>query len=301
MSKKNLPGILSPTDRREWKNLIKTRQDTMLTALESQIGINVDNIIAQLRSEAGVELTVAQLDQLVKNTDNQIKDELNKHLVQIRMQVEIKADELSDDFDQRERDMKQRHKNEWDELSKLRKEEEQKLKDVLKTAEEDIARNHLTELVQKKAEYVRSRNTVSELEMKITAQAQSQVNLMSRSRDRLINLITDAANRAVEKLMLATTADEAKELLETIPTVQEAIQSIQTADGLNNMFKRLAQPCLPPPPPASSQVTRSPLTSDLHVDADGTDSIEGEVIDVEIPTTADSLNFRRANGSPAFR
>jgi hypothetical protein len=75
--------------------------------------------------------------------------------------------------------------------------------------------------------------------------------MVKQSKGRLKSLIMDAGSRAQEQLMSMTTVEEAAALVEKIPTVAEAIELVQSQDGIQRFYHRLNPdrfPALPPPP-----------------------------------------------------
>ena len=239
MAKNVDPDVLMPAERRDWKALIQRRVATMLGALDEQLGGTVDAIIAELRLQHNVTLNESELGDLVKNLDEQIKSEIVKYLNDERSRIEMAVEQTGDEYDLKEREMKARHKREWEDTQRERKERLENLKAQMRQAEEKVAKEHTTELLNKKRDYQSQLIKVREIEKLITVEAQNRLAIMKRSKGRLVNLITDAGNRAFEQLMLIDTRTQAKDLLESIPTIQEAVDLCRSADGLNQLMQRL--------------------------------------------------------------
>lgn len=233
------PDFLAPADRKEFKVAISRRRDTMLTGLDDQLAGNVDQIIAQLREVNEITLTEEQLSDLIEGCDEQIRGELQKHLADEKRRVQVSIEEANDSLDQQEREMKARHKMEWEGLKKMREAKIEELRNQLRTAEERVAREHTAEILDKKKEYQRKKVQVKEMETKIAAEAQSRVLMIQRNKGKLINLINDGANRSLEELITITSRKRAIELLNQVPTVAEAVELCSTADGIMDLFKRL--------------------------------------------------------------
>lgn len=271
-------NLLAPAEKREWKSLIVRRQETMLAALDDQLGGSIDSIIAELRIQRGITLTEGELQELVEAVDEQIKAEIAKHLGDEKRRLEIDIETTNDDYDTKEREMKQRHKQEWDELGKARKARLEELRTQARSAEERVAKQHTGELLTKKQEYQRQLTHVREAEKLIGVEADQRLRVMQRSKGKLINLITDAGGRALEQLMVISTKEEAKSLLESIPTVSEAVELCRSAEGVQTLMGKLDPniKALPAPAPANNVVS----VASSVIDATAT-----EIIDVDIPTT----------------
>lgn len=242
---------LSPTERKQWNTLIQTRVKTMLAALDNQIGISIDQIISNLRTQNNITMTTDQIDSLVEEVNKQIREQVATHIAEVRRAVQIEVVQAGDDFDRQEREMKERHSKEWQELVVKRKATEQTLKDRIKNAEEEVARTHTAELLERKRGYMSEKARVSEIEMKITTQADAQFSMMNSHKNTLRNMITDSGNRATEQLMMIDTKEQAQQLLISIPTVEEAVALCRTSNGIQTLFKRLKTPLLAGPAPVT--------------------------------------------------
>lgn len=273
----------TPTDRRDWRGLIQARTTAMLRALDTQLGGSVDTIIAELRAREGIVLTEEQLDQLIEKCDEQIKAEVEKHLGDEKRRVEIEIEETNDTFDEKDREMKARHRREWEAQADERKKTLEGLRAKLRDTEKRIAQEHTGEILKQKQEYQRERLHVSERERVISAEAEQRVQIVRASKGRLQNMITDAGHQALEKLMMAKSAEEAQLLLQSIPTVNEAVELCRSADGLKTLMQKLDPniKCLPGPAPEPNRVK----------------PVEAEIVDDDddIPTTTDDLDIDTEN------
>lgn len=236
---KSDPNILTPAEKREWKTAIQRRQATMLSALDNQLSGTIDHVIAELRAQRGLVISEAELTDLITNIDDQIKAEISKFLASEKRRVEIRIEETNDDYDTKEREMKIRHKKEWEDLGKERKTNLDGLRDELRNAEEKVAKEHTGELLERKREYHRQLLHAREAEKHISVEAENRIRIMGRSKAKLSNLITDAGGRALEQLLLINTREEANALLVSIPTVSEALDMCSSIDGIGNLMKRL--------------------------------------------------------------
>ena len=87
-----------------------------------------------------------------------------------------------------------------------------------------------------------------QVEQEIQLESQQRITILKRSRGRLIHVINDATNRALEELLVVRTREEAGNLVKLIPTVNEAISQCRSPNGFQEFMKRLDPTlCLPAP------------------------------------------------------
>lgn len=269
---------LTPTARKEFRVAIERRSDAMLEALNTSIGGDVDTIIQNLRLRSNIKLPESKLRELVKGCDDQIKAEITTHLGPEKLRIESEIEQLNDDFDTRERDMKARHKSEWDDLKKGRKAKLDELKVRLVNAEESVRKTHTPFIVQKKQNYMAEIARVAEIEATITHEADQQVRLIKHRKHQLRNLVEDATGRALERLLMVETRDDANNLVLMIPTVQDALALSKSAKGLQELMHRLDNSI--PMPEDEQEVVNQPsgeIDHSLSAKNETEDELEGTV------------------------
>jgi hypothetical protein len=247
---------MNTTDRKQFEKLILRRQDTVMKALINEAGDGADKIVDQLRMEAGITLTEEQYLELIEGVDEQIMVEVSQHIHVERQKIEIKMEDVNESFGDEEREMKQRHKEEWNGLGERKKKAKADNRQELRDLETDLARKHAGDLLEKKVRYQKEMGVVKQKEAEITAEARQRSIIFNKSKGRLEDVIRDATNRALERLVITDDREAAGELIESIPTVAEVIEICQGEDGIGGLFKRLNPNVnlLPAPPVEKEEV-----------------------------------------------
>lgn len=279
---------LTPTARKEFQKAIERRSTAMLNALNGSIGGDVDTIIQNLRFKAGMSFTEAQIKDLIKGCEEQIKAEVNNHLGPVKRQIESAIELSNDDFDGQEREMKARHKAEWADLGKKRKARFEELKDQMANAEQQVIKEYTQEISDKKQNYMAELARVREIEAKITSQADQQVRLIKTRKGQLQNLVGDCTGRALEQLLMVETRKDANDLVLMIPTVQDALIMSKTARGLAELMHKL------------DDSIPLPVDEPEEVSSEKPDFVESEVVEAdqdEEPSTTSVVNMDELAGA----
>jgi hypothetical protein len=230
---------LNTADRNALNKLIVRRKDTVLNALGSELGHDANKVAEELRHQKGIVMTEGQYLELIEGIDEQIKAEVGQRVQRRKQEIEIETSEIEDDYLQKDQEMKRKHAEEFKALLDEKKKKKQEARNKLRTLEQDVAREHASELLQKKMGYQKEASVLKQQEAEIRAEAQRRVTVISKSRDRLVHIVDDATNRALETLWTTEDRQEAQELINRIPTVGEAIEMCASPDGLRDLFKRL--------------------------------------------------------------
>lgn len=245
--------VLTGTDRQHFFRLINRRQDTILKALNDEMqGGKEEVVYDMIRCERGITFSEDQLEELIKSIDDQIKAELDRRMAKERRRLEVKRSEVVEDFEEREQEMKKRHREEYRALLQEKKDAQAKVREELSNIEEAITKEHAGPLLEKKLEYQGKLAHAKQIEMEVKALGNQRLAVIRQSKGRLEHTIRDAAGRALEMLtMQAMTRAQARELLEKIPTVTEAIKLCSSPEGIEEFFRMLdpnmPKPALPAP------------------------------------------------------
>lgn len=269
---------LNTTDRKSFEKLIVRRQDTVLKALVNEAGDGADKIIDTLRIEAGITLTEEQYLELIEGIDDQIKVEVNEHIHIERQKIEIAMEDVGESFGDREKEMKKKHKDEWNALGAEKKKAKSDNRQGLRDLETRLAREHAKDLLAKKLKFQKEMAVVKQKEAEISAEARRRATIFAKSKGRLDDVIRDATNRALERLWTTEDRAYAEELILTIPTVAEVIQICQGEDGIGGLFKRLNPDVnLLPAPVVEKEATQTiEVTVPTSVDEDDEEDEEDE-------------------------
>jgi septum formation topological specificity factor MinE len=283
---------MAAVDRREFQRLIKSRVDTLLNAFKNDLDGTETKITENIRRDRGLILTKDQLNELIESLDTQIEEIISKHVASEKEKVEIEISDIEDEYDSKQKDMKQRHRDEWQKLLEERKEAITKHRTKLKNAEDRIALEYAKDLAEKRIEYQQQRNHSAAAEIEIKVEVMKRVALMKNQRSHLEHAVRDAGNRAQEQLIVAMTRGEASKLIYLIPTVGEALVLCSSAEGLYSLLRRM-DPTMPAMPilPAPSKVV---LDEEENNDEDeDEEDDEGDIEHDEIYDDEETPSWRR--------
>jgi hypothetical protein len=244
---------LTSTEKQNFARLISRRQDTILRAMNDEFkGDKEEAAFDLIRREKGLVFTPSQLKDMLTAIDEQIDAEKAKHLKQETMALDIKRTETIEGFEERETEMKLRHKEEYRAL----KEEKNKALEALRAErvniEQETIKKYAGPLLEKKIENQAKLAQATQIEMEVQAEARQRLAIIKQSKGRMEHAIRDATGRALEKLAISEiTHKEALELLDRIPTAAEAIKMCSSVEGIEALFFQLnpdmPKPALPAP------------------------------------------------------
>ena len=244
-----LPPIeLSTTDRNQFSKRILDRKEAILTALNDILDGDPEKVLDKLRRDKGVVLTVQQLNELIEGVDKQIEEDITEHIKDEQERLKVAIADLDEDFEEKELELKERHRQEVKALIEEKKVAKAKLDKELKDAKDKVIEAKAKDLYNQREKYKHDMLVARQVEQEIQFTAQQQTALLKRSRGMLLHTINDATNRALEQLLVVRTREEAGALIELIPTVNEAIQKCQSADGFNAFVRRLDPTMMLPAP-----------------------------------------------------
>lgn len=242
---------LTPALRKEYKSLIERRVTTILKSLESEMRGDEESITAHIRQENGILLDQNQLKQLISDLDHQIEEIVSVNLPDAKRDIEIKLDELEERYKERIQTIKNQARIQCDDLEEEMRRERDKLREGMKNARDQLAKDFASDLVLQKEEFTNQLIKTRGVEIGIHGEVMKRATLIRQSKERLKSLISDAAGRALENLMSSLTSETAKKLVESIPTVSEALVMINGGQkGMHNFFLKLdpnTPPLLAPP------------------------------------------------------
>lgn len=232
---------LTSTDRKQFASLITKRQDTILRALTDELDRkSEDTIIDKIRSERGIVYSPRQLKEMIESIDDQIQAEVEKHIADERNKLNLERTEVTEAFEERESEMKKRHRAEFRALQEMKKQKLEEIRGKLSEVKENIVKKHAMPLIEKKQEYQSKLAFAKQQELEIQAQGRQRKILIRQYRGRLENTIRDVTNRSLEKLaMEAETREDAVKLMDMIPTFSEAVTMVSTPEGIEKFFRRL--------------------------------------------------------------
>lgn len=292
---------LTTTDRKEYSRLIKSRQTTMIKALDTELTGDVDTIVEDIRYKKGITRSVSELREGAKLLDVKIREEVREGLSNEQRRIKVAKIEVDEKFSDEEEAIKKRFKEELRGVAEKKAKEKSALSEELKNAEEKIKLEKVPEELKKLSTLRRELAEAEEIDSQIRADATRRSTVIRKSKGRIENLINDSANRSLEALWFIETREEAKELIEKIPTVSEAIDLCQTEDGLNNLMKRIdpntkllaapkrEEPEEPEEPEEEDENLETVEAEFSVIDNEEDDDDEDDNIDYELDEVADEV------------
>lgn len=275
---------VSVQERREIQRLILRRQDVILKALVEELDGKPESIAERLRAERNVTLSVPQLKDLIEKIDEQITEETEPHLEDEKEKLSIKKADLDDEYGKLEREMKERHRKEFRELCEKKAAEKLKINEEIRAAERKVIMEKAAHLITKKQELQTQLISTEKAEAEVQALLTNQVSVIKKHRGRIESLVREAANTALEELIVVTDREHAHSLIKKIPTLTETINLIQSKDGLNE-FMRMLNPnikALPYIPQAGTVIDmKAAVASIVTEDDDDEESVDSKLEDHE--------------------
>jgi hypothetical protein len=241
------PETMTTTDRNAFNRLITERATTILKALDDELDGSPEHILDQLRLKKGLLHTVQELNQMIEGINEQIKAEIQNSLKSEDQKIENDLADVDDDFEAREREMKERHKREYKALLAEKNQKKTELRQKKKHLEQEIEKQKCGVLLEQKEDLQRKRVYAKQQELVLKAESKQQQAMISQNKGRLKHIINDAKNRALEKLWTTNSREEAEELIHQIPTVQEALELMQ-AQGVGALLQRINPSLVLPAP-----------------------------------------------------
>lgn len=244
---------LTSADKAQFRQLINRRQEDLLKALNEEMQNGKEDSILELtRREYGQVYSPSDIKGMLEGINEQIDAEKKKHIAPEKQRIEIKRAEVIEDFNEREEELKKRHKEEFRALHSEKQSKLQAIRTQLIDIEKNIVKEHAAPLLERKAEYQAQLAKAEQEELAIQAKAKHRTALIKRSKGRLEHSLRNNVARALEDLLMNTTTHaEAKMLLERIPTVADALEKCSTADGIEELFRiidpNMSLPSLPAP------------------------------------------------------
>jgi len=239
---------LSITEKTQLKKLIEQRRDSMTRALNGELNKTEEDFLLMVRIERKLPRTREEVNGLLQSLRNELKSATESKVGNERATIRLKLDEVEEEYDKKDKELKERHKHEWQTLQEERKNAKKSLREELLTVEENIAKEHFSNILSEIASLTKESLTLSEQEGAIKEEARRRVLSIRKHKNHIESAITDAANRALETLWTSNSLEGVENLVNSIPTIAEAMQIVQGKDGIINLFKRLNfQLALPSP------------------------------------------------------
>jgi len=251
-------NLLSASEKRDFKAAIIRRQVQVMAAIKVELDTDGDRVLEQMRKDYGVISTPTEIRELISGINSEITEIIKTRLSSMQRQIELETEDVEEEYDELQRTMRERHKKEWEELIGQRKAKLEEMKSKARKAEEEVAALHCGELMAKKKELHIQLVDAQNKEAKIVVEARQRSSLAGQYRARAEMVVADAASRALEGLLTASTASEANKLLKQIPTAVEAVELCQQGvAGLRQLFKRLNTQLALPAPVESTQLAEN--------------------------------------------
>lgn len=277
-------SMLSATERKDFRTAIMSRKVLLLQTLDERFNTSIDTLITNGRQDAGLIHTTEECDQLIESITTQINSRVNPLVNAKRVELELNSEKINDEYDTKEREMKARHKTEYDALRAERDKLLTDIKSQRKQIERQVAEEHAGDLLKKKAEYEEMRGKAVESEIKIKQDADYQWNMLQTNKDRIKQLIEDKAMRAVEELIMINNRDEAIKILHSIPSVEEAMTILNSMNGVKTLLERVG---IANNARLLIKSVREPTESRMLTSST---VVNSEVVDAQVVTTSDDPN-----------
>jgi hypothetical protein len=266
---------LTTTDRNAFKNLICERANTIMKALDDELNGKPESITNALRFSKNLLLSASQVEQLISGVDEQIQAEVESRISQEKNRIEVEIADLNESYSEREAEIKERHRKEWQALMEEKKQKIGQLKQQQKTLAEEITKTECAHLLSEKIKFQKQLAYTKQEEMKLNMEVTQKIAMVTQCRGRLRHIINDAKNRALETLWTTESRTEAQSLITQIPTVSEALDLLQKKDGINELLRRINPnmqlPALPDPSQQEIKAAAVEIVKEASEDEDEDD------------------------------
>ena len=268
---------LSATDRKDIRKLMEDKEKQLTQALGKEISSDIAQIKSRLLLKQGYDMNSTQLKHQLDNLQAQKTDlirSIDSH--EVTMELEVQEASLDKQHEEAMTALAMEYARRKDEITEWKRIEKEKLMSKRKADMESISsrKKDLDEkfiqenhpgLIHQLEDVRKKFKEVSEFELSIRSEAYRIAQVTEHSQSRLQFLVSESTISAKQKLLQATTYEEAVELIETIPTVSELIEIMEDPDrGATGLVNRLnpqfqiALPASTTPEPVES-VTETPV------------------------------------------
>jgi hypothetical protein len=230
---------MTATERREIKTLIEKRSSSLISSLGDELSGKPELIKERIKIEKGVRFDPEQLKSMIGSVNDQIKEIVGEHIENEQEKHRAAESDIEEEYDRLEEQLKKRHSEEWNKMMDEKSAKTKGLKEKARNIEKDIINQQCKELGDKRASYQLELVKARELESEIEALTSQRLSSIKHNKGRLISLIRDKTNNALERLYTTDNRKEARDLITGIPTIAEAIGMCQTLEGIDGLFKRL--------------------------------------------------------------
>jgi len=267
---------LTATERREIKVLIEKRSSSLISSLGDELCGKPELVRERIKIEKGVRFDPDQLKSMIGGVNDQIKEVVGEHIENEQEKHRAAESDIDDEYERLEEQMKKKHSDEWNKLMDEKSAKTKALKEKARNIEKDIISEQCKELGEKRASYQLELIKARELESEIEALVTQRMSSIKHNKGRLISLIRDKTNNALEILYTTDNREEARKLISGIPTIAEAIGMCQTLEGIDALFNRLDPSRMLPGPLADESKLKDVNVVDASIVTGEGNNYDGE-------------------------
>lgn len=256
---------LTATERREIKTLIEKRSSSLISSLGDELCGKPELVRERIKIEKGVRFDPDQLKNMISGVNDQIKEVVGEHIENEQERHRAAESDIDDEYERLEEQMKKKHSEEWNKLMDEKTTKTKALKEKARNIEKDIISEQCKELGEKRSSYQLELIKARELDSEIEALVTQRTSSIKHNKGRIISLIRDKTNNALEILYTTDNREEARKLITGIPTIAETISMCQTLEGIDTLFKKLDPSRMLPGPMADETKLKDVSTVDASI------------------------------------
>jgi hypothetical protein len=268
---------ISIMERKSFEKLIGTRRDTLLNALNGNLLSNKEDLIRDVLLSKGHKNNSEELNDEINKVESKITDIVSEHLEAEQAAFDVKIADAQESIDEQLRNLCERYNLEKEVLEMKKRAVREDLLKEHKSFEDKIAAEKVPELVAQKKKLEEEKRVIETIEQVVDLEVKEKMNMIRKMKYRIENGIRDKTNKALEDLLGVEEREDAKLLLESIPTVSVMIVACQNMGGINDMINNLSpRLALPMPNTIKEKVDEAVKTIEAEVKVVETDEEEIE-------------------------
>lgn len=257
--------ILSVTDRKDFREVVKNKVTAVKHALNGNLFPNAEDITMEALKEAGINEESDSISEKITSINYEIDEIVSEHMQNKKDERDLEKTTLKEDINKQIRLLEETYIVSKNALKDQLSAADRTINEKYKNMEAGIIAENAKEQNEKRLALVTLRTKAQEIEEKVRQDINEKNRFISKFKYRIESSLDDIYNRVLEDLVIASTRDQAVEALQKIPSAQELIQSCQSQEGLTNFMTKL-NPGLSLPAPKVEQKVEA--TKDIEIKAE---------------------------------
>lgn len=249
------------------RNKLEKRIHEKFKLVKQSIGsdhVDEEQIKQQMLQQKGVNIPSIELkaqhvdlqrrrDELIEPHIQSARNHLTVRLQELDMQKREELQDAQNTFKQQMTELKTKLSATKNEIENRYEGERSDLQKGLEEVRQEQMEAHAGDMNKKLDVLKRQEVEVAEVEREVEHEARTRLSFIRRQAGRISQIIDDAENRALEELMFVESRQEAKKILDSVPTVAGILDLLdQGVEGLQTLIEMMN-------PEAAEAMKKTPL------------------------------------------